>query len=751
MVEEAEGSKKRSALEILEEAKKGKQLREVDHAKMEYAAFRKNLYIVPRLLRLPEERVAEMREDLHVKVRGKGCPAPVESWEQCGLSDRILQVLSQNDLKSPFAIQRQAIPAIMCGRDVIGVAKTGSGKTLAFLLPMLRHILDQPPLLDGEGPIGLVMAPSRELAYQIYSEAKKFSKPLGLRVTCIYGGAGVAEQIADLKRGSEIVVCTPGRMIDILCMQAGKLVSLRRVTMVVMDEADRMFDMGFEPQIRMITQNVRPDRQTVLFSATFPKQIEKLARAVLKLPLEIVVGERSTVNKDITQIIEVHEEEDKFLRLLQLLGVWYEKGSVLIFVDKQEKCDQLYAGERYTPSMSSMLYDLLKLGYPCLSLHGGKDQVDRDHTLHEFKTGVKTVMVATSVAGRGLDVPDIVCVINYHCPNHMEDYVHRVGRTGRAGRKGTAYTFVSQKEEQYAPSMAKLLTKAGVAVPPELASLVQAFKDKVSRGEAQYATSGFDGKGFSFDAGEMNAEQKVASMQKRLYEKEQGLDADEEEEEEDTQTTAAALAAAALAKTGGAAAAAPAAMAPPAPVVTADMTPLERARALAAQFSRKADTGSAGGGVSVSGGLGGGVSVGGGGMGMGGMGMGGGDAVARAKAIALQMTAAAAGLSRGGGSTSTGAEPEQHFSDELEINDYPPQARRKITNKNAIDDVIERTGVAIIARGSYIPPGKKLEAGERRLHLLIEGTSAMSVKQARLEIVKVKNTFITQIYTDLIK
>ena len=346
------------------------------------------------------------RDELQIKVRGKGCPCPVQTWTQCGLSDRILDCITAQKLKDPFPIQRQAIPAIMAGRDIIGVAKTGSGKTLAFLLPMFRHILDQPPLSEGDGPIGLIMAPARELAFQIHLQAKKFTRALGLRVACIYGGGAVADQIADLKRGSEIVVFTPGRMIDILTMQAGKLISLKRVTMVVLDEADRMFDMGFEPQIKMILSNCRPDRQTVLFSATFPKTIEKLAKTTLKYPLEIVIGERSTVNKDITQYVEVHEEQEKFLRLLQLLGVWYEYGSILIFVDKQEKCDQLFT-------------DLLRLHYPCLSLHGGKDQVDRDHTLHEFKTGIKTVMVATSVAGRGLDVPEICLVINFNTPNHL--------------------------------------------------------------------------------------------------------------------------------------------------------------------------------------------------------------------------------------------------------------------------------------------------------------------------------------------
>lgn len=699
---------RKSALELLEEAKKGKVLKAIDHSKITYLPFRKNLYIVPRqLAKLTPAEVQNKREDLQIKVHGNGCPPPVETWEQCGLSDRILQCLyqlyeTQNDhhkLSKPFPIQQQAIPAIMCGRDVIGVAKTGSGKTLAFLLPMFRHILDQPPLQEGDGPIGLIMAPARELAFQIFNQAKKFCRVLGLRTACIYGGAGVAEQIADLKRGSEIVVCTPGRMIDILCMQAGKLVSLKRVTMVVMDEADRMFDMGFEPQIRMILQNIRPDRQTVLFSATFPKSIEKLAKSILRLPLEIIVGERSTVNKDITQYVEVHEEDDKFLRLLQLLGIYYEQGSILIFVDKQEKCDQLFQ-------------ELLRAGYPCLSLHGGKDQVDRDHTLHEFKTGVKTVMVATSVAGRGLDVPEIVCVINYHCPNHLEDYVHRVGRTGRAGRKGVAYTFVSpSKEEQYAPIMVKALLKAHQndvsQVPTELMQLAESFKAKVARGEAQWSSSGFVGKGFTFDGNELNEAQKAALLQKKQYALEQGIIKEEDLLLMDAMDDDAVL-------FGG--------------VLDEDKDTSANIAVNVSNNSYNSSNNNNNNNVAVS-------------SSSGASAVDTQSALAKARVIAQQLLLNKQSVSQSSSvssaqSVASGAATSQgeYFAEELEINDYPIQARRKVTNKNALDDITEKTGVAVISRGSFVPAGKNPEPGEKKLFLLIEGRSELSVRQAKLDI-----------------
>lgn len=180
---------------------------------------------------------------------GKGCPKPIKTWAQCGVSTKELNILKKLGFEKPTPIQAQAIPAVMSGRDLIGIAKTGSGKTLAFLLPMFRHILDQPPLEETDGPIAIIMTPTRELCMQIGKDIKKFTKSLNLHAVCVYGGTGISEQIAELKRGAEVIVCTPGRMIDMLAANSGKVTNLRRVTYIVLDEADRMFDMGFEPQV----------------------------------------------------------------------------------------------------------------------------------------------------------------------------------------------------------------------------------------------------------------------------------------------------------------------------------------------------------------------------------------------------------------------------------------------------------------------------------------------------------------------
>lgn len=437
--------------------KQKRELAKVDHAATEYQPFRKSFYVevpeigkssliiityvcttfndsIPRFpalhpdyfvtARMTPEEVEAYKEELEgIRVKGKGCPKPIKSWAQCGVTKKELEVLRKLGYEKPTPIQCQAIPAIMSGRDLIGIAKTGSGKTLAFLLPMFRHILDQSPLVDGDGPIALIMTPTRELCMQIGRDSKRFTKSLGLSHVCVYGGTGISEQIAELKRGAEIIVCTPGRMIDMLAANSGRVTNLRRVTYVVLDEADRMFDMGFEPQVMRIMENVRPDRQTVLFSATFPRQMEALARRILTRPVEVQVGGRSVVCKDVEQHVVVLEEDQKFYKLLEVLGHYQDKGSTIVFVDKQENADTL-------------LKDLMKASYACMSLHGGIDQCDRDSTIMDFKAGRTKLLVATSVAARGLDVKQLVLVLNYDCPNHYEDYVHRCGRTGRAGNKG---------------------------------------------------------------------------------------------------------------------------------------------------------------------------------------------------------------------------------------------------------------------------------------------------------------------------
>ncbi|PKU28980.1 hypothetical protein llap_20716 [Limosa lapponica baueri] len=325
------------------QTKQRKLLEPVDHGKIEYEPFRKNFYVeVPELAKMTQEEVNVYRLELEgITVKGKGCPKPIKTWVQCGISMKILTALKKHGYEKPTPIQTQAIPAIMNGRDLIGIAKTGSGKTIAFLLPMFRHIMDQRALEEGEGPIAVIMTPTRELALQITKECKKFSKTLGLRVVCVYGGTGISEQIAELKRGAEIIVCTPGRMIDMLAANNGRVTNLRRVTYVVLDEADRMFDMGFEPQNSQSLQ--------------------------MRSQLNI----RSQIENHIRETFE----------------------------------------------------DL------------GIDQYDRDSIINDFKNGICKLLVATSVAARGLDVKQLMLVVNYSCPNHYEDYVHRAGRTGRAGNK----------------------------------------------------------------------------------------------------------------------------------------------------------------------------------------------------------------------------------------------------------------------------------------------------------------------------
>ncbi|CAK9152194.1 unnamed protein product [Ilex paraguariensis] len=690
--------------EFMKRVKKTKveKLSIVDHSKIEYPPFRKNFYIeVKEISRMTPEEVAAYRKQLELKLYGKDVPKPIKTWHQTGLATKILETIKKLNYDKPMPIQAQALPIIMSGRDCIGVAKTGSGKTLAFVLPMLRHIKDQPPLMSGDGPIGLIMAPTRELVQQIHNDIKKFAKVMGIGCVPVYGGSGVAQQISELKRGTEIVVCTPGRMIDILCTSGGKITNLRRITYLVMDEADRMFDMGFEPQITRIVQNTRPDRQTVLFSATFPRQVEILARKVLNKPVEIQVGGRSVVNKDITQLVEVRPEDERFLRLLELLGEWYEKGKILIFVHSQEKCDALFR-------------DLLKHGYPCLSLHGAKDQTDRESTISDFKSNVCNLLIATSIAARGLDVKELELVINFDVPNHYEDYVHRVGRTGRAGRKGCAITFISEEDARYAPDLVKALELSDQVVPEDLQVLANGFMAKVNQGLEQAHGTGYGGSGFKFN----EEEDEVRKAAKKAQAKEYGFEEDKSDSDDEDDgvrkaggdisqqavlAQVAALAAATRANTA----------ALPTQVAAAQLLP------------------NGGLPVSLPGVLG--LSVPGPTAVMNGTALpiAANDGAARAAALAAAMN-----LQHNLARIQADAMPE-HYEAELEINDFPQNARWKVTHKETLGPISEWTGAAITTRGQYHPPGRIPGPGERKLYLFIEGPTEQSVKRAKTELKRV--------------
>ncbi|KAL5700291.1 RNA helicase [Ranunculus cassubicifolius] len=410
---------------------------------------------------MSEQDVAEYRKSLSIRVSGFDIPRPVKTFEDCGFSPQLRTAITKHGYEKPTPIQCQSLPIVLSGMDIIGIAKTGSGKTAAFVLPMIVHIMDQPELEKEEGPIGVICAPTRELAHQIYLETKKFAKSQGVRVSAVYGGLSKLDQFKELKAGCEIVIATPGRLIDMLKMKA---LTMSRATYLVLDEADRMFDLGFEPQIRSIVGQIRPDRQTLLFSATMPRKIEKLAREILTDPVRVTVGEVGMANEDITQLVQVlPSDTEKMTWLLGMLPGMIDDGDVLVFASKKAAVDDIES-------------QLLKSGFKVAALHGDKDQASRMETLQSFKSGTYHVLVATDVAARGLDIKSIKSVVNFDIARDMDMHVHRIGRTGRAGDKdGTAYTLITHKQAHFAGELVNSLIAAGQNVTAELMDL--AMKD----------------------------------------------------------------------------------------------------------------------------------------------------------------------------------------------------------------------------------------------------------------------------------
>ena len=447
--------------------------------------FQKNFYTEPEeVANRTKAEIDEYRAKHQITVTGRACPNPILQFKEAGLKGSIMSVIERNGFKEPTPIQAQGWPIALSGQDMVGVAQTGSGKTLAFGIPGLIHIAAQGYLAPGDGPIGLVLCPTRELAQQVMKVCDEFARAVNLRICCVYGGAPKGQQIRDLDRGCEIVVATPGRLIDLLNMNK---TNLRRCTYLVLDEADRMLDMGFEPQIRTIVSQIRPDRQTVMWSATWPKEVQSLARDFMKDPIQINVGSDTlSANHNICQIVDVISEWEKYDKLQRLLTeiMSYGPTKTIIFTDTKKCADDITRQMR-------------RSGWPTVSIHGDKKQEEREWVLNEFRTGNSPIMIATDVAARGIDISDIKFVINYDYPSSVEDYIHRIGRTARANGTGTSYTFFTQSNSKNAKSLIDVLREAKQNVPPELEKMAQSWGDYARDKGSKRWNRGGDGRGSS--------------------------------------------------------------------------------------------------------------------------------------------------------------------------------------------------------------------------------------------------------------
>ncbi|KAF7793189.1 hypothetical protein EIP86_004298 [Pleurotus ostreatoroseus] len=433
------------------------------------------------------------REDFSIAARGGQIPHPIRSWAESNIPQQILDVIETIGYKEPSPIQRQAIPIGLQNRDIIGIAETGSGKTAAFVIPMLSFISKLPPFTDENrhlGPYALIMSPTRELAQQIESEAKRFAGPLGYTCVSIVGGRSVEEQQFNLRSGAEIIIATPGRLKDVI---ERHVIVLSQCRYIVMDEADRMVNLGFEAELTFILDKLPSDtmegedkseimdvdgetmikkgrtRVTTLFSATMPPPVERIAKKYLKRPAIITIGEAGRAVDTVEQKVEfVIGDEKKKHRMLEILNSGEFPSPIIVFVNQKKTADMVAK-------------DLQRAGWSAATLHSGKNQEQREAALQALRSGDADILVATDLAGRGIDVPDVGLVINYQMSNTIEAYVHRIGRTGRAGKQGTAITFLSNDDDEVMYDLRQEISKSPVSkVPIELAKH-EASQHKVSR------------------------------------------------------------------------------------------------------------------------------------------------------------------------------------------------------------------------------------------------------------------------------
>jgi len=474
-----------------------------------------------------EKRLDQMRErdwrifkeDFNISTKGGGIPNPLRNWRESGLPRRLLEIIDQVGYAEPSPIQRAAIPIALQNRDLIGVAVTGSGKTAAFLLPLLVYIaelprLDEDDLRKNNGPYAIILAPTRELAQQIEIEARRFAQPLGFTVVSIVGGHSIEEQAYNLRNGAEIIIATPGRLVD--CIER-RIIVLEQCCYVIMDEADRMIDLGFEEPVNKILDalpvtNEKPDseaaedgramsqrlggkdryRQTMMYTATMPAAVERIARKYLRRPAIVMIGNVGEAVDTVEQRVEFVAGEDKRKkRLAEILASGEFRPPIIVFVNIKRNCD-------------AVARDIKQMGFSSVTLHGSKTQDQREAALQSVRDGKTDVLVATDLAGRGIDVPDVSLVVNFNMANNIESYTHRIGRTGRAGKSGVSITFLGNEDTDVMYDLKQMLMKSSISRVPEELRKHEAAQQKRQPGggpggagkkSAGDENGGFGGKG----------------------------------------------------------------------------------------------------------------------------------------------------------------------------------------------------------------------------------------------------------------
>ncbi|KAJ5711524.1 ATP dependent RNA helicase [Penicillium malachiteum] len=414
-------------------------------------------------------------DDIPVEASGNEVPEPVNTFTNPPLDDHLISNIKLASYVTPTPVQKYSVPIVMNGRDLMACAQTGSGKTGGFLFPILSQAFQNGPSAipnQASGqfsygrqrkayPTSLILAPTRELVSQIFDEARKFAYRSWVRPCVVYGGADIGSQLRQIERGCDLLVATPGRLVDLI--ERGRI-SLVNIKYLVLDEADRMLDMGFEPQIRRIVEGEDmprvEDRQTLMFSATFPRDIQMLARDFLKDYIFLSVGRVGSTSENITQKVEYVEDHDKRSVLLDILHTHGTSGLTLIFVETKRMAD----------SLSDFL---INQRFPATAIHGDRTQRERERALEMFRTGRCPILVATAVAARGLDIPNVTHVINYDLPTDIDDYVHRIGRTGRAGNTGIATAFFNRGNRGVVRDLIDLLKEAHQEIPGFLESIAR--------------------------------------------------------------------------------------------------------------------------------------------------------------------------------------------------------------------------------------------------------------------------------------